>query len=260
MSKNFQKILKMVLHFKNWYLRVFELLHLVSKKLLKMRLRNGLVFYVRPYSSDISCLQSITMENEYFRYFNVMPGDVVVDIGANIGSFAVPVAYREPTARLVVVEPVEANVSLLKKNIEANNLKNVSVVRAAISDQTETLIIYHGKGAWHASGSLYKIDATNSDHKEEVESLTLGALFVEYNIEVCDFLKMDCEGAEYKILFSLPDDVWKKIKKIALEFHNFEPEKNQFDIVKLLETKGYRTILPKKWEKRAIGNIFAVKI
>ena len=259
MSKNFQKILKMILHFENWYLRFFELAHLVPKKLLQMRLRNGLKFFVRAYSSDISCFQSITMENEYFRYFNVMPGDTVVDIGANIGSFAVPVAYREPSVRMVVVEPLEANVSLLKKNIEANKLANVSVVRAAISNSTEKLTIYHGKGTWHASGSLYQIDATNSGLKEDVPSKTLEQLFEEQNIEHCDFLKMDCEGAEYKILFNLPETMWNKIDKIALEFHNFEAGKNQFDIVKLLASKGYRTILPKKWEKKEIGNIFAVK-
>ncbi len=259
MPKLIKKILKLVLHFENWPLRFLELMHLAPKKLLKMSLRNGTIFFVRAYSSDISCLQSITMENEYFPYFNVMPGDTVIDIGANIGSFSVSVAYREPSAKIYAIEPVKNNYNLLCQNIELNHLTNVSPINVAISDKREELTIYHGLGSWFASGSFYKVDATDPHSSEEVSCITLEDIFIENEIGNCDFLKMDCEGAEYKILFSLSDELLRKIKKIAIEFHNFESDNKQHDIVKFLESKQYRVILPRKYQNKEIGLVFAIK-
>ncbi|OGL79701.1 hypothetical protein A3F28_01315 [Candidatus Uhrbacteria bacterium RIFCSPHIGHO2_12_FULL_57_11] len=258
MGKTVQKLLKIIIHFQNWPVRFLELAHLAPRRLVTLQLRNGPSFFVRPYSSDVSCLQSITRDGEYFRYFNVMPGDTVVDIGANIGSFAVFAAYNEPTSRVIAVEPVQKNFDILRKNIDCNRLANIVAVRGGISDVSGPLIFHHGKGAWFASGSLYRIEAT-SDSKEEVPGRTLADLFAEYGIERCDFLKMDCEGAEYKILLGCPDSVWLKIRKIALEFHNFEPGKNQFDLLDLLRSRGFRAIIPRKYERKEIGLIFGVR-
>lgn len=225
-----------------------------------MLLRKGPIMFVRPYSSDISCLQSIEMDGEYSRYFNVMPGDIVIDIGANIGSFSVPAAFREPEAHFFAIEPMPENFRLLSDNISINKLTNIKSIFAGISDKKEGLVFYRGKGTWFASGSMYKMDAIDENKKETVQCVTIADIFTDNNLKTCDFLKMDCEGAEYKILFNCPDDIWKKIKKIALEFHNFEEGKNQFDIIKLLEEKGFRAVLPKKYKDKKIGLIFAIKL
>lgn len=259
MPKAIQKVLKFILYFENWPVRLLEIVHLLPAKPTKFKLRKGPVFLLRPYSSDISCMQSIVIDGEYFPYFNVMPGDTVIDIGANVGSFSVGAAYREPTARFVAIEPVQKNYELLCKNIELNNLTNVVPINLAVSDKKEKLTIYHGRGSWFASGSFYKIDATRDDDEEEVNCLTLADIFSDYQIDRCDFLKMDCEGSEYKILFGTPDEFWQKIKKIALEFHNFEPDKDQFTIVEFLRSKGYQVVLPKKYERKEIGLIFATR-
>ena len=56
----------------------------------------------------------------------------------------------------------------------------------------------------------------------DVQSTTLEKIFDENNISNCDFLKMDCEGAEYEILFNLPEKIFKKINKICLEYHDMK--------------------------------------
>ncbi len=260
MQQHLLKACKAILHLENWSTRLLEDVHLLPKKaLVRYKLRRGPAYWVRPYTSDAACLQSITRDQEYFPYFNVLPGDTVVDVGANIGSFSVFVAHREPTAKIVCVEPVQANFAILEKNIAENALTNITPVRAAIADHPGTLTIYHGKGTLHASGSAYAIDATDAGDKEEVPSMTLGALLDAHGIGHVDFLKMDCEGAEYDILFSLPDAVWTRIKKVALEYHNFVAGKNQEDLLSLLQQKGFRTVLPKKYQGKAIGLIFALR-
>ena len=44
-------------------------------------------------------------------------------------------------------------------------------------------------------------------------------IFDDNNIEECNFLKLDCEGAEYNIIDSLPNDYFTKIKKMIIEYH-----------------------------------------
>ena len=53
----------------------------------------------------------------------------------------------------------------------------------------------------------------------KVKCITLEDIFNEYKINQCDFLKMDCEGAEYDILLSTGGETLRKIKQINMEYH-----------------------------------------
>ena len=53
-----------------------------------------------------------------------------------------------------------------------------------------------------------------------MESIALKDVFDSNNIKQCDLLKIDTEGSEYDILYNLPDEYYKKIKRIYLEHHN----------------------------------------
>lgn len=73
------------------------------------------------------------------------------------------------------------------------------------------------------SHSLYT-DEKYVDGKNyiEIECITLKDIFNENHIEKCDILKMDCEGAEFEILYNASEDIFKKVKEIRLEYHNKE--------------------------------------
>lgn len=60
------------------------------------------------------------------------PGEVFVDVGANIGTTSIPVA-REQGCRVLAIEPVPANFNLLRQNVSANGLADrILLVNAAI--------------------------------------------------------------------------------------------------------------------------------
>jgi molybdenum cofactor biosynthesis enzyme MoaA len=61
----------------------------------------------------------------------------------------------------------------------------------------------------------------------------------ERSLNTIDLLKLDCEGAEYEILFSLPDAEFKKVNRIAMETHVTESHKTE-DLVDFLRNKGYQ--------------------
>src|SRR6266508_6011309 len=72
------------------------------------------------------------------------------------------------------------------------------------------------QGGFH---SVVDDRAQNRDHYEIVKAVSLKDIFDAHAVEQCDFLKLDCEGAEYDILFSLAVDYFRRIKRIAMEYH-----------------------------------------
>ena len=67
--------------------------------------------------------------------------------------------------------------------------------------------------------------------KDEIEVVPLDEIIKE----TCDFLKMDCEGSEYDIFKYASDDTIKKIKRLAIEFHNFNESRHWETITKLIK-------------------------
>ncbi len=53
-----------------------------------------------------------------------------------------------------------------------------------------------------------------------IETLPLDDVFDQNKIEVCDLLKIDCEGAEYAILPAISTSTYRRIRYIAMEYHN----------------------------------------
>ena len=70
------------------------------------------------------------------------PGQNFLDVGANIGYYTCLAAARSPDGQVYAFEPDPDNFLLLQKNIELNNLDNVSASQAALSDKAGTLTLY----------------------------------------------------------------------------------------------------------------------
>jgi hypothetical protein len=68
-----------------------------------------------------------------------------------------------------------------------------------------------------------------------------------------DLLKLDCEGAEYGILFSLSEETYENISNIAMETHDTEEYKT-LDMVEFLRSKGYEVDFE---ERRITGHVWA---
>ena len=62
----------------------------------------------------------------------VSASDVVVDIGAHIGTFTVGAAKRAMNGRVFAIEPVPENFDLLQENVRVNNRENVVTIHAAV--------------------------------------------------------------------------------------------------------------------------------
>ena len=75
---------------------------------------------------------------------------------------------------------------------------------------------------------------------EVVDCMDLNDILEINNIAKVDFLKIDVEGAEYEIIFNCNDNTLKKIRRIAMEYHEIDSY-NPNDLVKFLTGKGFST-------------------
>ena len=90
-----------------------------------------------------------------------------------------------------------------------------------------------------------------------VESTTIEKIFNDNHINNFDFVKIDCEGAEYPIIDSIPDSYYKKIKKMIIEYHflDSKPELLQ-NLIKKLEKNTFATY--KEFLHSGMGFLYAL--
>ena len=123
----------------------------------------------------------------------VKKGDTVFDIGANVGKVSLILARQVGDAgKVYSFEPEQNNFELLKKNIEINNLKNVTPLKYAVTDKNEkTLLKVSGACTTH------QVCNDTNDATQEIETISLDEYFKDQKI---DFMKIDAEGSEPKII------------------------------------------------------------
>ena len=128
------------------------------------------------------------------------PGDVFLDVGANVGLMTVVAArFVGPMGRVYAFEPVQGTARLLERNVALNNASNVEVVPMALGARRERRVITehletHRGAASFATGGV----GTGS---EEVQVDTLDAFVRERGLEGrVRLVKIDVEGWEEQVL------------------------------------------------------------
>lgn len=124
-------------------------------------------------------------------------GDVVFEIGSNIGQYSMVIANKVGESGLVVcVEPDSDNFAFLSFNILKNHCVNVRLINAAVADKEGYTTFYKDTITGGRMGSMFRQYSGNhfQGRSEEVRTLTLAQLTDQYGIP--DFVKVDVEGAE----------------------------------------------------------------
>jgi FkbM family methyltransferase len=176
--------------------------------------------------------------------YEIQPGDTVVDVGANVGTFALLASRAAgPSGRVIACEPDSENFALLLRNLRDNRCVNVIPAKVAVAGTAGKLTLHSGgQGGFH---SLYAARLPGSPRSCEVEALTLADVFERFGVGRCDFLKVDCEGAEFEIFPALPEGHWPRILRLAMEYHGIDADHTQDKprgdaLAALFEARGLR--------------------
>ncbi len=170
----------------------------------------------------------------------VKPGMVIAEVGANIGYYALMEAKAVgPKGKIYAIEPIPNNVELLKKNIEANDYKNIEVFNKAAGDKNEKKKILISRQA-NLSTFCENVELDQSGETIEVDVVTLDSFFK--NRKKPQVVRMDVEGYEYEILQGMKK-IMKESKNLLffIEVHaDFMGAEKTIDFLKLLKENGIK--------------------
>ena len=204
-----------------------------------VRLREGgLRFSVRG-ATDVWSVKETFLDRFYERYgFEIEPGWTVFDIGAGIGELSIFAAQAQPDTRVFAFEPAPASSALLRENIRLNDLTNVQVLEVAIGAESGTMLLDTSGGDPLMYSSRTERDVAGAG-EFVVKSMTLQDAMAWAGVGQVDLLKLDCEGAEYDILYSADRSVLARIPRIVMEFHDLDGERTHVGLRRYLEDAGY---------------------
>ncbi|MBE7702821.1 MAG: FkbM family methyltransferase [Cyanobacteria bacterium SIG28] len=182
--------------------------------------------FVDAYNSQTVKFVAQEMNDNYVYAFEGMdfkPGDVVIDIGANVGMVSIYLAKRYPFLKIYSYEPVLLNFENLKRNLERNSIPEgiITAERLAVTADGRPVSLKTCIG--NTGGSQFADHAGNGFVQKSVDinvpSITLEEIIKKHDIKKIKLLKIDCEGAEHEILYNCPTKILKKIEYLRGEFH-----------------------------------------
>jgi FkbM family methyltransferase len=151
-----------------------------------------------PISSQFESFGAHTRNDLAMILSLLVKGDVVIDVGAHIGSFAVPMAGRVgPTGTVVAVEPDPTNIELLFQNIVRNDVADrIVVVPAVISSKPGAFRAVHDPD--NAGAVHFAPDPAGEHFSVSVDQIVAA----RPEIGRVRLLKVDVEGMEVAVLES----------------------------------------------------------
>ena len=218
MQSNFFSKLRLLLNsrkiFKNWYIYPNVYYKFTKNKFVVFETKTNLKMKIRVNSTDLMALTNVWMIKEYnIENFNITENDKIIDVGAHIGLFSLLASQFCKSGKIFSFEPTRENFDLLVANLELNQIKNVFPFNLAVSkNPTKVDLFLHDDQSAHSVVS-------KSTKTIRVQSTSLQSIFDKNNIESCKLLKLDCEGAEYEIIDSLPSEYFQRIENMVIEYH-----------------------------------------
>ena len=172
----------------------------------------------------------------------VKPGMTVFDIGANIGCHTLPCTKLVGrNGKVIAFEPMPWAASRLKRNIDLNNFNNIILEKFALSEVSAKRSVYF-RSSWTLDGTLDGISALDSEGSRDVDFVTLDEYVERNNISKIDFIKLDVDGYEYKVIRGGVNSIAKFKPVMIIEFGKYtlrEYGDSLEDLIDLLASIGY---------------------
>jgi len=149
-------------------------------------------------TSALDAYQEIFLEQAYEKYNKIKKGNVILDIGANVGIFSIKAAKAVgDEGKVIAIEPEPKNIKILNENLK--NFKNIIIIPKAVgnsSGKVDFLIGIHSGS--HKINSQIRKKSNEKIIKVPIEKID--NLVRELNLEKVNFLKIDVEGWELEVL------------------------------------------------------------
>ncbi len=178
------------------------------------------------------------LEELDFLRSHVPAGGVFVDVGANVGTYAMPLArHVGPAGKVIAIEPHPVTFARLAFNRTASGLNQAALIAAAASDSDGELLIEtdgDNLGASHIVTSAATANAV------KVPALRLQRILHEAGVSKVDALKIDVEGFEDRVLIGFFADAPQALWPRAVVIEHLSRDEWQQDCIADMIARGYR--------------------
>lgn len=188
------------------------------------------------YTYDVYIGNSLGLYGEYSPvemgiYKQLLrPGDIVVEVGANIGSLTVPLAQHiGPGGKIYAFEPQRITFQVLCGNVALNNLFNVWAYNKGAGKEHKKVKIFDG--LLYGNNGAFSVERYPGNFEVEIIALD------ELNLEKCNLLKIDAEGMDVEVIQGAENLIKRCRPYISMEANYTKAGK---EIIKKLQSLGYK--------------------
>lgn len=167
----------------------------------------------------------------------IKPGDVCMDVGSHIGYFSLLMAVQSQTGLVIAIDPIKSNIVAVKKSFKKNKLLNIKAYDYGLSNVEGRNVaeVYTDSDMVHFTDSV-QVSAAPSHTSSSFRVKSLDELVKESNLDNLNFIKIDVEGYEEKVLLGGMTTLKKWKPTLIIEIHAHELGKR---IYHLLRKLGY---------------------
>lgn len=187
----------------------------------------------------------IGQEESKVIFNKVKDGDVILDVGANLGYYALNFAQRSIGGSVYCFEPDPHNFRKLKKNISQNDFSNIKLFNYGLGKESGSF--YLGVIDKHNTGMNSVVSEKNADivSQSEIHIKALDQVDEILNLKKIDLIKVDIEGYEYHFLLGARQTITKHHPLVFMELcdaHLRRQDSSANAIIELLYDLGYNSI------------------
>ena len=261
------------IHFNDSFGPSFYFMSFLYKVIKFLRLGNpvSLKISVPKYNYKVLCpikkeeiINMTIREDDIIEHFTPKQGDIVIDIGANIGRYTIISSKRVgANGKVVAIEADPSNFEMLNSNIKLNQLTNVIPLNYAVYSKETKIKLYLPEV--ESGFTKYKTIMPNWINTQEkfveVNANTLDYLLQLNQIrqEEVNWIKIDVEGAEFEVLKGATN-VLSKSKDIAIlmELHG-PPHVYRPKVEEFVDLYNFKIEFEKSYEENGSMHIIMQK-
>jgi FkbM family methyltransferase len=221
-----------------------EVLLIVSKvaqpgmKTIQLR-KSGLQFKVRG-AMDVWSIKETFLDRFYEKHgYPIQPDWKIIDIGAGTGEYTLFAALKaQGGGQVFAFEPFPESFAIMQENLKLNHINNVQAFTEAVGAEAGELELDLAGGE-PLQFQSHQGKTASAEAGLRVKSISLAGVLEKAQLESCDLLKLDCEGAEYAIIFSAPQSIIEQVNYIVMEYHDNVTQYNHRDMAGFLNEHGF---------------------
>lgn len=208
----------------------------------------GIRFDARGWRAMERAATLLTKEPDTISWLNeyVRDGDVLYDVGANIGVYSLYAAKRRG-ARVIAFEPMALNYAILNTNIFRNGLDDrIAAFNIALHDcnavaALDIAMMIGGKAGNQFGRGLDERPA-DTVFRHGVIGLTLAGFVRDFGQPFPNHIKIDVDGNEPLVVAGMKDLLGDaRLKTIAVEL-NLETHEDHADVIETIKAAGFRLL------------------